>query len=117
RGAGRWAAQRQRVLANLSNSLALSPLTSEGIVDVAEASSGDEAFRLFAEAQPDAVLLEVHIPEMGGLARPRTGRGHAGRRHTGHLALHRSPALACPPGYMPARYVSRQAICTRASVE
>ncbi|MCK6389922.1 MAG: response regulator transcription factor [Azonexus sp.] len=43
-------------------------LTGEGAEVVAEADSGEAAIRLFAEWQPDLLVMDVSMPGMGGLA-------------------------------------------------
>lgn len=43
-------------------------LTGEGADVVAEADSGESAIRLFAEWQPDLLVMDVSMPGMGGLA-------------------------------------------------
>lgn len=35
---------------------------------VGEASSGDEALKLFSEQNPDFVILDIRMPEMSGIA-------------------------------------------------
>ena len=42
-------------------------LTGEGY-EVVEAGTGYEAVEMFKEAQPDAVLLDITMPDMDGLA-------------------------------------------------
>jgi DNA-binding NarL/FixJ family response regulator len=43
-------------------------LESAGLVVVGEAATGDEAVRLAAEATPDVVLMDLHMPEGGGVS-------------------------------------------------
>ena len=43
-------------------------LESAGLVVVGEAGTGDEAVRLAAEATPDVVLMDLHMPGGGGVA-------------------------------------------------
>lgn len=43
-------------------------LEGEGAVVVGEADSGEAAIRLFAECQPDVLVMDVSMPGMGGLA-------------------------------------------------
>jgi CheY-like chemotaxis protein len=47
---------------------------AEGLRRVGEASSGEEAIRLLPELKPDLVLLDVHMPGMGGLETARVIR-------------------------------------------
>lgn len=58
-------------------------LESAGLVVVGEASTGDEAVRLAAEASPDVVLMDLHMPGGGGVAATEriVGRGAALRLH------------------------------------
>lgn len=41
---------------------------NEGIEVVAEAESGEQAYRLFNEHMPDVVIMDVSMPGMGGLS-------------------------------------------------
>lgn len=43
-------------------------LESAGLVVVGEAGTGDEAVRMAAEASPDVVLMDLHMPGGGGIA-------------------------------------------------
>jgi two-component system invasion response regulator UvrY len=43
-------------------------LEGAGAVVVAEAANGEEAIRLYAEHQPDLLLMDVSMPGIGGLA-------------------------------------------------
>ena len=43
-------------------------LEGAGAVVVGEAASGEEAIRLYAEHQPDLLLMDVSMPGIGGLA-------------------------------------------------
>lgn len=44
---------------------------AEGIEVVGEAESGEEALRLVKQGQPDVVLMDVHMPGIGGLEATR----------------------------------------------
>lgn len=55
-------------------------LTDEGFEIVGEASNGEEAVSLAAELQPDVVLLDVTMPNLGGVE--AAGRIHDARAQT-----------------------------------
>lgn len=45
--------------------------TEEGVEVVGEAATGQEAVRLVAETQPDVVVMDLHMPELDGVAATR----------------------------------------------
>ena len=54
-------------------------LVAQGL-DVHACGDGDEALALCRQMQPDAVLLDLNMPEMNGLQVARALRAHAGQR-------------------------------------
>ncbi len=46
--------------------------TDTGLEVVAAASDGPEAVRLAEELQPDVVVMDLHLPELGGIEATRS---------------------------------------------
>ena len=46
------------------------------VAGIREARNGDEAIRLAADQQPDLVLMDIRMPEMGGLQSTRLIKDH-----------------------------------------
>ena len=55
---------------------------------VAEASNGDDAVRAFDEHHPDALVMDVSMPGIGGLGALERIRAHDGRARVLMLSAH-----------------------------
>ncbi len=65
--------------------------TWPAVAGIREAANGVEALRLAEEYRPDLVLIDVRMPEMGGLETTQTDQGAlAGYRHGGFIDVQRS---------------------------
>jgi two-component system, NarL family, response regulator DegU len=63
-------------------------MTDEGFDVIGEAENGEEAVRLVEELQPDVVLMDVTMPEMGGVEATRLIRQEAGPTRVIMLTMH-----------------------------
>ena len=61
-------------------------LVAQGL-DVHACADGDEALALCRQMEPDAVLLDLNMPEMNGLQVARELRAHAGSRPVRLVAM------------------------------
>jgi two-component system, NarL family, response regulator DegU len=63
-------------------------MTDEGFEVVGEAENGEEAVRLVEDLQPDVVLMDVTMPEMGGVDATRIIRQEGGPTRVIMLTMH-----------------------------
>jgi two-component system, NarL family, response regulator DegU len=63
-------------------------MSDEGFDVVGEAENGEEAVRLVQELQPDVVLMDVTMPEMGGVDATRAIRSDGGPTRVIMLTMH-----------------------------
>jgi two-component system, NarL family, response regulator DegU len=63
-------------------------MSDEGFDVVGEAENGEEAVRLVQELQPDVVLMDVTMPEMGGVDATRAIRTDGGPTRVIMLTMH-----------------------------
>jgi two-component system, NarL family, response regulator DegU len=63
-------------------------LTEEGFDIVGEAENGEQAVRLAAELQPDVVLMDVSMPELGGVEATKAIRQKPGAPQVIMLTMH-----------------------------
>jgi two-component system, NarL family, response regulator DegU len=63
-------------------------MSDEGFDVVGEAENGEEAVRLVKELQPDVVLMDVTMPEMGGVEATRLIRQEGGPARVIMLTMH-----------------------------
>jgi DNA-binding NarL/FixJ family response regulator len=63
-------------------------LTEEGFDIVGEAENGEQAVRLAAELAPDVVLMDVSMPELGGVDATRAIRQKPGAPQVIMLTMH-----------------------------
>jgi two-component system, NarL family, response regulator DegU len=63
-------------------------MSDEGFDVVGEAENGEEAVRLVQELQPDVVLMDVTMPEMGGVEATRLIRQEGGPTRVIMLTMH-----------------------------
>ena len=64
-------------------------------IDVLEAENGEEALRAIEDARPDAVVLDLRLPDLPGQEVARRVRAHA------DPAVARTPLLACSASVQP----------------
>lgn len=66
---------------------------SDGVATVAEAGSGEEACRLYEESRPDAVVLDLSMPGIGGLETARRILARDGEAHLLVFSIHDNEAM------------------------
>jgi two-component system response regulator NreC len=83
---------------------------------IGEAGTGEEALRLAAELHPDLVLMDVSMPEMGGIEATRSIKEIQPKTHVLILTVHEDIGLvreaihAGAAGYIPKRAVKTEVI-------
>jgi two-component system response regulator NreC len=83
---------------------------------VGEAGTGEEALRLSAELHPDLILMDVSMPEMGGIEATRLIKELQPETHVLILTVHEDIGLvreaihAGAAGYIPKRAVKTEVI-------
>lgn len=106
------AAARPLVLLVEDNSTirdAFAVLLTESGYRVAQAGSGEEAYATAVRDSPDLVLMDLGLPDMGGLEVTRRLKSEAGTRHIPVIALtgralesdHQACLVAGCAGYLP----------------
>src|SRR5204862_2514326 len=63
-------------------------LSEEGFDIVGEAENGEQAVRLASELQPDVVLMDVSMPELGGVEATKAIRQQPGAPQVIMLTMH-----------------------------